>query len=483
MTPLGEWTPDLPHVLGPKLIDAKNVIPHPGGYKPFKDLTNGTTALAAEPRGGASYRDSALNSHIYAGSATKLYELASDGSWTDRTRLSGGDYATTTNETWSFTQFGDLCIASNWNDAIQSLNMSSGSNFAALSGSPPKCRHIATFGDFVFLGNTENSVSQIKWSAINDATGWTDGTDQAGSQTFPDGGAVQGFAAHDTLTVFQRFKIRRLQYVGGAVIMQIDVISEEKGAIVDGAICSQGAISFFLANDGFYALAGDQLIPIGADKVDEWFFADVNQSYIHKMTSEVDPQSKVAYWSYASTSSVNGIPDTLLMYNWTAKRWAYARITVERLLNIYGLGYTLDGLDTLTTNIDNFDIPFDDPVLTGGTLQLNGFGSTYQLGPFSGSTLEATVESGDFELVPGRRSYVSGVEPVIDTTSATIAVAAKARLGATASYDGAMSQEANGFTSQDASGRYHRVKMGVPAAATWNDASAFNFEVADDGQT
>ena len=37
MTPLGEWTPDLPNVLGPKLIDAKNVIPHPGGYKPFKE--------------------------------------------------------------------------------------------------------------------------------------------------------------------------------------------------------------------------------------------------------------------------------------------------------------------------------------------------------------------------------------------------------------------------------------------------------------
>lgn len=483
MTPLGEWTPDLPHVLGPKLIDAKNVIPHPAGYKPFKALTNGTTALAAEPRGGASFRDSGLNSHIYAGSAAKLYELANDGSWTERTRSSGGDYTTTINETWDFTQFGDLCIGVNWNDAPQSTDMTAATNFAALAGSPPKARHIETFSDFVFLGNTENSVSQIKWSEINDATGWTDGTDQAGSQTFPDGGAVQGFAAHDVLIVFQRFKIRRLQYVGPPVIMQIDVISKEKGAIVDGAICSQGAISFFLANDGFYALAGDSLLPIGADKVDDWFFEDVNQSYIHKMTSEVDPQSKVAYWSYASSSSVNGIPDTLLMYNWTAKRWAYARVTVNRLLNIYGLGYTLDGLDTLTTNIDNFDIPFDDPILTGGTLQMNGFGSTYQLGPFSGSALEATIESGDFELNPGRRSYVSGVEPVIDTTAATIAVAPKARLGATASYDTAQAQEVNGFTSQDATGRYHRVKLAVPAASTWADASALNFEVADDGQT
>ena len=171
------------------------------------------------------------------------------------------------------------------------------------------------------------------------------------------------------------------------------------------------------------------------------------------------------------------------MYNWTSKRWAYARLEVHTLVNVYGLGYTLDGLDTLTTNIDNFDVPLDDPTLTGGTLQMNGFGSTSQLGPFSGSALEATIESGDFELIKGRRTFLSGVEPVVDTTAATIALAPKARLGATASYGSAMSQESNGFTSHQATGRYHRVKMVVPAASTWNDASAFNFEMADDGVT
>ena len=83
----------------------------------------------------------------------------------------------------------------------------------------------------------------------------------------------------------------------------------------------------------------------------------------------------------------------------------------------------------------------------------------------------------------GRRTFLSGVEPVVDTTSATISVAPKARLAATASYGSAMSQESNGFTSHQATGRYHRVKMGIPAAATWTDASALNFEMADDGVT
>lgn len=483
MIPLGSFSPDLPAVRGPLLTDAKNVIPHAQGYKPFKTLTNGSNALPLVPQGAAGMRDGDLTSHIYVGDATDLYELNTDGSWEDRSRTTGGDYNTTTNEVWNFAQFGNFCVATNWADDIQYIDMTSGTDFAALSGSPPTCRHLATFEDFLFLGNTVNSAQQVVWSAINDITGWTAGTDQSGAQTFPDGGAVQGFAVHDTLTIFQRYKIRRCQYVGPPVIMQFDVISEEKGALVDGSICSQGAESFFLANDGFYMVLGDQLTAIGANKVDLWFFNDVNQEYLHKMTSEVDPQSQVAYWTYASTSSSDGTPDTVLTYNWTSKRWSYTRLEVHTLVNVYGLGYTLDGLDTLTTNIDNFDIPLDDPVLTGGTLSLNGIGSTYQIGPFSGDALEATLVSGDFELIKGKRTYVSGVEPVVDNTAATIAVAAKDRLGSTVSFDTAMSQEANGFTSQDATGRYHRFRLVIPAAETWTDVSALNLMLARDGET
>lgn len=482
MIPLGNWTPDQPVIYGPHLRAAKNVTPKLQSYGPFKALTSGTDALASRPYGSGSFRDKDGTTHVFAGDATNLYELANDGSWTDETRLSGGDYATGTTSTWRFAQFGDFCIASNWNDDIQVFTMSSGSNFAALGGSPPRARHIATFRDFLVVGNTDTSNFEVRWSAINDITGWTSGTDQSDTQTLPDGGIVQGFAGSDVLYIFQQARIRRMQYVGPPLIMQIDPITEDLGCVEPNSIADFGAGAAFLSNDGFYVLMNDQLQPIGAEIVDKWFQDNFNTSFSHRMSAAADTKSKVIYWSFPSTAAVTGRPDTILMYNWVAKKWAYASLDHEGIGRVYSLGYTLDSLDSLTTDIDSFDVPLDDPSLTGDALAINGWGTSYQLGPFSGSALEAEMVTGDFEHHPQKRTYVSAVEPYIDGGSPTVAVSAREKLSGTVSYATAQTIETSGKASSDASGRFHRYKITQPAASAWNDASAIDFEMALDGE-
>ena len=482
MTPLGNWTPDQPIIYGPHLRDAKNVVPKLQSYGPFKDLTSGTAALASRPFGTGSFRDASGTTHVFAGTETALVELANDGTWTDRTRVSGGDYATASTGWWAFTQFGDICLCTNFVDAIQTFTMSSGSNFAALAGSPPNAKHLTTFRDFVVTGYTDTSAFEVRWSGFNDAEEWTRGTNQADSQILPDGGIVQGCAGSDVLYIFQQARIRRMQYVGPPLIMQIDPLTEDLGCVEPGSIADFGSGAAFLSNDGFYILAGDQLQPIGADLVDAWFFGDVNDSFLYRMTSVADTKSKVIYWSYPSSSAVTGIPDTILMYNWTAKKWSYARIDNQGISRVYGLGYTLDGLDTLTTNIDNFDVPLDDPSLTGGGLTVNGWGTTFQLGPFSGSALETQIDTGDFELHASQRTYVSAVEPYIDTTSVTVATSARERMGGAVTWADAQALEVNGKASADSSGRFHRFRIVAAAAATWTDASAIDFEAALDGE-
>ncbi|HVR67420.1 MAG TPA: hypothetical protein VMT98_12310, partial [Verrucomicrobiae bacterium] len=47
-------------------------------------------------------------------------------------------------------------------------------------------------------------------------------------------------------------------------------------------------------NPGFYALAGaQQLRGIGQNKVDRFFWNDVNQSHLHRISSAVDPVNKL----------------------------------------------------------------------------------------------------------------------------------------------------------------------------------------------
>lgn len=483
MIGFGAWLPDQPSILGPNLQTVTNAVPLAKSYGPFRALTNATTALSSRPFGAGSFRDAQGTTHVYAGTETDLFELANDGTWSEVTRALGGDYACAVTSVWKFAQFGDLCLCTNFDDEVQVITMSSpGADFADLAGSPPRARHIASFRDFVVLGYTDVSAYEIFWSGFNDAEGWTPGTNQSDRQILADGGIVQGFAGSDVLYIFQQSRIRRMQYVGPPVIMQIDPLTEALGCIAPGSIADFGGGAAFLSNDGFYILAADQLVPIGADAVDEWFLSDLNDDYLHRITAAADTKTKVIYWSYPSTQSVNGRPDTVLMYNWTAKKWGCARLSHEGISRVYSLGFTLDSLDALTTNIDNFDVPLDDPSLTGGSLQLNGWGTGFQLGPLSGAALEAVFETGDFELHPKMRTYVSAVEPYIDTTDVTVAAGIRERLGGAISWLTDEPLETTSKASADASGRFHRFRVTVASGATWKHAVGLDFEAALDGE-
>jgi hypothetical protein len=491
MIKFGQWQPDQPKISAPHMIQALNVIPKTGGYGPLQELTMLSAPLGTRVRGAAAFRDGPGTVHVYAADATKLYALNTSATWDDLSRLSGGDYATADTNRTRFAQFGNLCLATNFADDIQSVDMTTANHFDALGGSPPRAKFLTTFRDFVVAGATDTSLAEIRWSAINNAAGWTKGVDQSDAQLLPDGGFVQGFAVSDTLTVFQQRKIRRMAYVGPPLIMQIDVLEEELGCLEPNSICQIGRKVFFLSESGWCGIIdGGTAQPIGEGEIDEFFAADVNQSYLYRMSAGINPVQNVAYWSYPSVSSPNGAPDTLLMFyfgqianpNYTGPRWSIARYPTELIFNALALGYTLDGLDVLTTDLDSFTIPLDDPILMGGQAQFGGFTSDYTYGVFAGPALQATLETGDFRLNPAGRAYVSGVEPTVDAEDLTVSVAARERPMDAAVYTSAGSLEPHGMVSLEATGRYFRAKAVVGAGDDWTIAQGLDFEVAPEGE-
>lgn len=485
MIELGRWLPDQPAIFAPHLRQAQNVTPAASGYEPFQAFVAVSDALPARCHGATAFRDEDGVVHVYAGRATRLYELQSDNSWLDVSRTVGGDYTTVATNNWRFTQYGDRAIATNFDDAVQSITMSATTPvFSALGGSPPKARHITTFRDFVVLGYTSNSAQEVIWSAINDPTGWTAGISQSDAQILPDGGFVQGFAVTDVLIVFQQRKIRVMQYVGPPLIMQVDVLEEESGCLTSGSICQHGRKVFYLADDGFHMMDGaTAALNIGQEVINQWFFADLNEDFIYRMSSAVDPDRNVAYWSYPSTQAVNGDPDTILAYYWPTQKWAVIRTSTQMLFNALALGYTLEGLDAIAASgLDAFAIPLDDPLLTGGSLRFGAFNSANRYGAFVGAALEATLETGDFELLPGKRCYISGVRPVTDADSLTVSVAVRERAMSAEAYTSAGTLEDHGMVSLEASGRYARTKMVVDAGEVWSIAQGFDFEFESDGE-
>lgn len=475
-----EWTPDRPSFRKGRMRDVKNVIPGAEGYEPFRGLAPQSQALAAQPRGAASARDQATVIHTYAGTATALYELSSTGSWTDRSR--GGGYTVGTRDRWRFAQYGDRMIAVNGSDNPQYATMSTSSAFANLS-TAPAAHYVATMGEFLFLGRLATNALKIRWSAIGDSDGWTIGTNQSDEQLLAEGGIVTGLASGDTLTVFQERAIRRVAYVGPPLIMQIDTISSELGCTVPGSICQLGRIIFFLADSGFYMFDGQQMTPIGIEKVDEWFRTDFSAAGVDKMVSAVLPQLKVVMWAYASVNSVSGENDTVLMYNWTSGRWSYARIRLDVLYTNLSLGLTMEQLDALYGNLDAIplSISLDDTSFAGGQQLMGAMGADFAISYLTGTPIEASFTTDDFSIGPGRITLVRAIRPLVD--GGTLFASTSWKMAPDDAFTTATETavDRTGSAPQRSVGRFVRFNTRIAAGGGWTQAQGIEIDVGDAG--
>ncbi len=477
MIELGTWSPDLPLVRAPHLRKAYGVVPLIEGYGPFKSLTATTTALASKCLGAISVRDIDQAHHLYAGDTTALYELEA-GTFTDRSRVGGYGPAGESTR-WRFAPFGDRLIAVNGTDDPQYIDMSTAATaFADLAGSPPAANFVSTFVEFVVLGGLSTSAMAIKWSAFSDSEQWTPGTGQSDEQEFVDGGKITGLASLDVLYIFQENAIRRMIYVGGPTIMQIDKIVDGIGCIEPNSLVQWGTMFFFLSEDGFYGFDGQQVFPIGAGKFDKWFLANSNRSYWNRMSSAVNPTDKLVAWAFCSSDNGGGTPDYVLIYNWASKAASYVSYVTEFIMSAASLGISIDDY---SEDIDAMTISFDDPFFLGGARYFGGFTSAHKLGTFSGSSVEAIFETGDFALSNGPAT-VEWLRPITDAVGVTMCGAGTMSPAQNPTFTPSVSQQASGRCPQrGVMGNFVRAKMTIPAATTWSFATAVDYKAKANG--
>ena len=468
-------------VRAPHLRTATGCVPTIEAYGPFNAQTEVTNALSAACQGAACARDIDLAAHIYSGDSTKLYEL-DNFTWTDVSK--GGGYGPlSTAARWRFAVYGDRMIATNDVDPVQYIDMSSGSAFANLAGSPPVAELVATFGEFVVLGAVTASHMTVHWSGFADSTQWTPGTNQCDEQEFSDGGRITGFGSLDVLYIFQAKAIRRMNYVGGATIMTIDKVVDGVGCVEPNSLCQWGRMFFFLAEDGFYAFDGENVTPIGVGKFDNWFRENSSSDLWARMTTAIDPRKKVVCWSFCSDQNTTGIPDTMLIYNWVSQRATVASVNVEILLSAASLGVSPDSLTS--TDVDALTVSFDDPFWLGGADYLAGFSTSHKMGSIicgAGDAIEATLETGDTMLGGQGRSTVEWMRPLSDATTATIAAGASLVPTDTPTYTSAVAMQPSGRCPlRGVNGNFTRAKLVIPAAATWTFASGIDLKAKPAG--
>jgi hypothetical protein len=355
-----------------------------------------------------------------------------------------------------------------------------------LTGSDTDYITFTQFGDYIIVsnGNQTNNRNRVQWSGINDITHWTAGTKQADYQDLPgSGGQIVAITSGEYGYVFRQNEIVRMDFVGGATIFRFSVVSPNRGAVYGKTVCQDNRRVFFYADDGFFELNGDQIKPIGAEKVNRFFDIDLDKAYTDRIVAAVDPFNSLAIWLYPSgdnEANTTGICDKLLVYNYVTEKWSFAKANASAIFTQFVGGYTVEMMDLISANLDNINIALDTPFWDGGQLYLGAINGDKKAAIFSGNTNDVELETTEMELFPGLRSDITEVRPIVDTT-ATVAITTRERLADDATTSSYSSMVTNGSVPVRASGRYVRANVKIAAGSTWTHAQGVDLVASRGG--
>ena len=486
--PFGEWLPDQPDHLNPGATVATNVYHAQSSYKPVKGLVpySGASNVTQNAKGAGSFRDNENTVFTFVGTKDNIYKLTSGtfSSVKGSCTISGSD-----TDFFTFTQFGQYIIASNGVNPPMYYLMGTSTNFATLQSIatagtvPSKFRVSGVIRDFLVSGNIENAKNRVAWSGLNDISTWEAGVKSSDTQDLPgSGGQVVAITSGEVGYVFREDQIIRMDFVGGNVVFRFSVLSPNRGAVYGQTVCQDNRQVFFYASDGFFQINGDQILPIGAEKVNRFFDGDLNKAYTDRITAAVDPFNTLAIWLYPSKDNPNttGVCDKLLIYNYVTQKWSVANVKASQIFKQFVVANTVELMDIISENLDDINISLDTNFWTTGQLYLGAIDENFKAAIFSGKNLEAELETKETELFPGLRANVTAIRPIVDATS-NVVIKTRDKLADAVTTSSSSTINTSGIAPVRQSGRYFRANVKIPAESIWNNAQGIDLTASQGG--
>jgi hypothetical protein len=455
------------------LTDAKNVVSQAIGYGPFPTPVSLSSAAAENLTSLYAAKAPDGNTALFTAGLSKIYTVGGSGTLTQvNTGLTTG-----ANDRVRFTQFGKSVIICNNADKLKSWVLGTSSTFAEVAATAPIAKFITVVRDFVVVANTLETTQQqyrVRWSAINDETDWVENVNtQSDYQDIPDGGQIMGIRGGEFGLVLLERSIHRMTYVGTPFIFQFDNISRNKGCMVSGSVAQYQGITFFLSDDGFYMCDGQNVIPIGAEKVDRFFLSDASETDYKTMSAAIDPVRKLVIWNYKSVDANR----KLMIYNFQTKKWTYGDANTDYLGEASSGALTLEELDAVSGSIDALTTSLDSLLFVGGKYFLGGTYGT-RVYSFTGVSLTGSIATGDIDV--GANSVVTLARPIVDNGSGSLSIASRTLLNQSVTYGTSTAADTENRVSLRSAGRYHRLKL-TPTGSAWKTAVAVDVDVTPQG--
>ena len=406
--------------------------------------------------------------------------------WTDRTR-SAGAYTTTAKVLWTFAQYNDVSLAASKNTLIQA-SISSGdfgdpptatTNSTASASFVPHAAIVETVLDFVFAFNTQtlefgDDTNRWQCTAAGDYTDWKpDISTLAASGLLVDSGGPIKAAKRlgSDIIAYKRDSMYLGQFVGPPSIWSFRLIPVTGlGAPGPHAVANIRTAHIFPGVDDFYMYDGTRPIPIGTNRVSEFFFSELNEEFRDQVIAMHDRQTWRVFWFYPTVNSADGSLDSCLIYNYRRDKWGFTRVeewqTATALSRVqFAMPFnqisniTYDGLGTLYGTYDSLpNSPYDEAFASGSTIIPAFFDSQSFLRRLDGGAFNMRITTGDMgtddtlQLVTRVRPRFNTGLP--DTASATHLV--KDNLGESASVAVSNVGLADGSFDSIQTARWHR---------------------------
>src|SRR5882724_7902635 len=473
----GDYRPDVSDYEGQATRNILNVIPRGDGYGPFPSFSAYTSALPSACRGAFYALKSDGSVVTFAGTSAKLYKLNNtDFTWSDVSKGASTYSALSSTAQWQFAQTGNLVFATQANAVLQVFDLSSATAFSNALGSPPQAAYISVVGRFLVLSGLLSTPYRIQWSGLNSfnaSTSWTSGVASSDFQDFPDGGIVRGVAGGEAGIIFQDQAIRRMSYVPGSpIIFQIDRITQDKGLYAPYSIIRAGETIYFYAGQGFHKIApGGVPEQIGRERVDRTFINDLDKGNLQLFMGATDPRSSRIYWAYKSVSGQVGLYDTILGYDPALDRFFQINFSGEYLLGISQTGLTIENLDSISSSLDALTLSLD-AYATAVQPEIAQFNGSHILGFFRGSSLEASITTGE-QGTDEARLDIRGFRPITDSPTVYGSLSYRDKqLGANSiNSSEVLASSRTGRVDIMRDTRYCRFKVRIPAGTTWTFAA------------
>jgi hypothetical protein len=173
-------------------------------------------------------------------------------------------------------------------------------------------------------------------------------------------------------------------------------------------------------------------------------------------------------------ASVGGVTNANGTFTITVINATTIDLQASTFAGVYTTGGYVEG------SIDDLGISLDD-IEAATRPDIAIANSAHKIAFFTGDTVEAEVETAEQSAID-KRLFVRGVFPVSDADTVYASIGRRENMYATPSYTDETLINTQGFCPQRASTRHARVKLRIPAAASWSFITGAKPDVIAEGR-